>query len=677
MILISPARAESYADTYVKGVQHFDHPAEVKRGTLLFKGENNYTSAPVLHMDVQFNITGMVARAHVKQKFTNLESTWQEGVYVFPLPEDAAVDHMRMQIGERIIEGQIKEKRQAKQIYTQARKNGKKAGLVEQERPNIFTTSVANIGPKESIVVEIEYQQIIKYDLGNFSLRFPMVVAPRYIAGNTHIEGFSGSGWASNTDQVPDAARITPPVMHPDKGKINPVSININLDSGFKLGDITSPYHAIDVSRPTDTRYQIRLAQTDVPADRDFVLNWQAIPGNGPKAALFRQAKDANDYALVMVLPPDRKQSKILNREIIFVIDTSGSMAGTSIIQAKSALDIALNRLNKGDRFNIIQFNSRTLQLFHQSQTVTQSSIQQARAYIYALQAQGGTEMSPAIHAALRYQHDTAAVRQVVFLTDGSVGNENELFAIIEQQLGNSRLFTIGIGSAPNSHFMSNAARFGRGTHTYIGNTHEIRQKMIALFDKIERPVLSHIRIQWPDDISIESWPQKIPDLYQGEPLLVTVKARRLPKQIRVSGRIAGSDWQAHLSLQGGQQKPGISVLWARRKIAALIDQQRSQKEVQDLRKEIITTALDHHLVSKYTSLIAVDVTPSRNIQEPLHRKALPTNLPAGGQYDKVFGRMPATATPAPIYFLSGIFLLVIALLQKLGGIYNNRVKPS
>ena len=591
MLLTLPTHAETADEVVHSESQHFKHPAEATQGSLLFKGENDFMTAPLLHTEVHIDVSGMIARARVKQSFRNPDTEWKEAIYVFPLPADAAVDHMRLHIGERVIEGKIKEKNAARKKYEQARKAGKKASLVEQERPNIFTTSVANIGPHETITVEIEYQQIVKYDLGSFSLRFPMVVGPRYIPGTTLIEGFAGSGWGVNTDQVPDAARITPPVLHPDKGKINPVSIDINLDAGFKLAVIDSPYHSIKAEERPGTNYRITLTDGDVPADRDFVLNWKPVPGNEPRAALFREHKNDDHYAVLMVLPPERQSSSVLTREIIYVIDTSGSMGGASIREARSALDLALTRLKPGDRFNIIQFNSTTSQLFQFSQPVGYQSLRQAQNYVNQLQATGGTEMAPAIQAALHNQKNGTDIRQVIFLTDGSVGNESALFKLIEENLQDSRLFTIGIGSAPNSHFMKRAAAFGRGTYTYIGKAGEVKEKMDALFSKLDSPVLSNITLQWPGNISMESWPQKIPDLYLGEPLILSIKAKSLPKTVSLLGQISGSEWKAELSLQGGQNRPGIGVLWARRKIAALMDQQITNTEADAVRKQIIDTA--------------------------------------------------------------------------------------
>ncbi|MFB3116855.1 MAG: marine proteobacterial sortase target protein, partial [Gammaproteobacteria bacterium] len=621
-------------------------PEEVKHGSLLFKNDQGFVQAPTLDTDVHIQITGMLARVTVKQKFHNNGVDWKEGIYVFPLPENAAVDQLRMQIGERIIEGQVREKQQARKEYQQAKASGKRTSLVEQERPNIFTTSVANIGPDENIVIEITYQQVIRYTDEEFSLRFPMVVAPRYIPGKTIIAGFEGTGWSVNTSQVADASRITPPVLNteqesenepgqePEQNSINPVSLEIALDTGFLLSHIDSPTHQIDIVIPDNTRYSIKLKNEEVPANRDFELVWQAESGQSPKAALFTEDMDSDVYSLIMLLPPASEISPVLHREVIFVIDTSGSMSGPSIVQAKQALNLALTRLKPGDRFNIIQFNSYTDKLFHFPQPVSHHALRQAHQYVDNLEAQGGTEMASALRAALLKQGNNVndsnhLVRQVIFLTDGSIGNEDALFNIIQSQLGDSRLFTIGIGSAPNSHFMNRAAKFGRGSHTYIGNISEVQTKMEALFSKLESPVLTNIHIQWPENCIIESWPQNIPDLYLGEPLLISTKSDALPESLTITGDIAGSKWSATLKLNDGQKDSGIPVIWARKKIAALMDQmrqsrQRKGQEVDALRNTIVETALKHHLVSKYTSLIAVDVTPARDRETLLKSHAMP-----------------------------------------------------
>lgn len=666
-ILLNSVPAQAKQDR-VNEHQIIDDISAVGQGTLFFRQGSGYSKATQLSINVAMTVTGMINRVGVTQSFTNPTDSWQEGIYVFPLPGNAAVDRLRLRIGKRIIEGQIKEKQAAKKTYQQAKQQGKRAALTEQERPNIFTTSVANIAPHETIKVEIEYQQIVNYDNGVFSLRFPMVTGARYIPGKQQINGFAGSGWAVNTDRVADAARITPPVMQAGADRKNEVTIEIDLDAGLALDKIDSTYHEIEINRQND-RYLIKLEHESTLANRDFELTWQPHPGLAPKAALFTEKNNADTYSMIMLLPPAVEKSETISREVIYVIDTSGSMGGQSIIQARAALELALSRLKPGDRFNVIQFNSFTSSLFGRSVPVTPETLQQAISHVRSLEADGGTEMAAALRTALSHQTENNDLRQVVFLTDGSIGNEQALFEIIQNRLGRSRLFTIGIGSAPNSYFMQRAAGFGRGTYTYIGKIEEVQTRMQALFEKIENPVLKDIHIDWgptgnPPDI--EAWPQKIADLYRGEPLLITARADQLPAQIQISGRAADEQWTANLKLNGGQNRQGIAALWARNKIAALMEQKRDA-EFESIKQIIIQTALQHRLVSQFTSLVAVDVTPVRPTDKKPETNAIPVHLPDGWEYSKVFGHpFPAGATDARLVFIIGLMLMVFALLLYL-----------
>jgi Ca-activated chloride channel family protein len=386
-----------------------------------------------------------------------------------------------------------------------------------------------------------------------------------------------------------------------------------------------------------------------------------------PHAALFTEKWDNSDYALLMVMPPVSQQSidNPVPREVIYVIDTSGSMHGDSIVQAREALKLALQRLAPNDRFNVIQFNHQTDELFPQAVQASVKNIQWATKYVNGLLADGGTEMLPALQLALRQHAEKGVLRQVVFLTDGSVGNEEALFKLIHEQLGESRLFTIGIGSAPNSFFMTRAAEFGRGTFTYIGKVEEVGEKMAALFAKLETPLLTDISIQWPEGQSVEMWPSRIPDLYAGEPIVLAVKMQQSATQLDITGQVAGNEWKQQVTLKGGAQESGVHLLWARRKIAALMNEKARGRDEMQVRNDVLAVALPHKLVSQYTSLVAVDKTPSRPIQEDLKSKAMPTNLPKGWHAEKVFGKLPQTATAAELNILLGLFLLVLAGLLK------------
>lgn len=651
---------------------------EAMRGSLLLKTDipGQYIPSPLLNTDVNMQVSGMVARVRVSQKFHNESSEWAEGVYVFPLPEQAAVDRMRLRIGERVIEGQIKERKQAKKIYQQAKRAGKRTSLVEQERPNMFTTSVANIAPGEQVSVEIEYLQTLTYTDDQFRLRFPLAITPRYIPGVpvspvTESVSFSGSGWAHerrarNTKQVSDAERITPPVATSQDDLVNQVSISIDLAPGFQLAKLTSPYHSIKSQQDGEGVFHINLAEGKVAADRDFELVWKPVAHQAPVAAMFKQRYEDEDYALLMVMPPDiaNMRQQIAAREFIFVIDVSGSMNGDSIAQAKAALKLALQRLSARDRFNIIWFNHGYGSLFPDARIATSLRVTHAERFIEQLHANGGTEMLPALKRALTIRNDFKALRQVIFLTDGAVGNEEQLFQAINTHLGSNRLFTVGIGSAPNSYFMRKAAERGRGTFTYIGNTHEVLAKMEPLLLKLSKPALTDLKLVLPDNTVLATLPDPLPDLYLGEPVVLAMKADQLPDSLKLQGRFGAMPWQTQVNLSGGQQREGVATVWARRKIAALMDQRlaaHDQDRRNVLRENVIQLALKHHLVSKFTSLVAVDVTPVRN-NEPLVSHAMKTQLPKGMNHQKVFG-MAKTATPAMLNILIGLVLLVLGMI--------------
>ncbi len=673
--LMSPVEAAEGVSSPAAGTveQNPAEPGRLQRGSLLLKLASGgvVVDAPVLQTDVEMNISGMIARVLVRQQFRNPGTEWVEGTYLFPLPEHAAVDRMRLRIGERLIEGEIREKGAARKAYQAARRAGKKASLLSQERPNIFTTAVANIAPGETVQVEIEYQQTIAYSQGQFRLRFPLVVAPRYIpgtpVGSEAVTGFAGNGWATATPQVPDAARITAPVVDPSEGPLNPVSMTIRLDPGMPLSRLESVYHPITRQRDGQGVYHLALRDSAVPADRDFELVWVPETGRAPQAALFNEQWQGEDYALLMLMPPVAPDtlSQAMPREVIYVIDTSGSMHGASIVQARAALKLALQRLKPADRFNVIQFNHQTSALFSQAVPASAGNLRRARAYVDQLVADGGTEMLPALQRALDQQAERGVLRQVVFLTDGSVGNEQALFSLIHQKLGDSRLFTVGIGSAPNSFFMTRAARFGRGTFTYIGKVSEVGEKMAALFSKLETPRLTDIAIHWPEDQAVEMWPARIPDLYQGEPVLVALKMAGPNRSIILTGNAAGTPWRQQVTLRGGSARSGVHQLWARRKIADLMDGLARGVAETAVRKAVLEVALSHQLVSRYTSLVAVDKTVARPADKPVKSKAVPTNLPQGWRANKVFGSLPQTATAADFNLLLGALLLTLGWFSR------------
>ena len=639
-------------------------PADLKGGGLLLAMQAGYETATTLNTDIDITVNGLVARVKVRQVFRNTGSDWAEGVYVFPLPERAAVDHMRLEIGERIIEGEIQEKAKARKAYETAKAEGKKTSLVEQQRANLFTTAVANIAPGEVVVVEIEYLEEVRYEANMFALRFPMTLTPRYMPGEP-VADRKGSGWSADTTEVPDASLISPPVV--DSSDQHRVSLDVYVNAGVALDVIASRYHPVTVTEHGG-RYAVSLNDPDTRLDHDFELVWRPVASARPRAMSFSEIVGGEHYTLLMVVPPidGRVVPMRLPREMIFIIDTSGSMHGTSIAQAKDALSRALGRLLPGDRFNVIEFNSVTRPLFDASVDASTANITHAQRFVSKLAANGGTEMQPALELALKNPPAETHLRQVVFITDGSVGNEDALFNVIERELGGSRLFTVGIGSAPNSWFMRKSAELGRGTFTVISAMHEVGEKMDKLFTKLESPQVTDITIDWP--AGVDAYPSVVPDLYLGEPVSVRVRAESpLPpgSTIIVSGHTPEGGWTADVPVTDDYSAFGVGALWARARIAELSDTARRGGDADAIRQQIVDTALEHHIVSRHTSLVAVDKTPARPAGAPLSKEQVPNLLPHGQNANAIFG-FPATATPAAMLRLQAAVCLLLALLAFL-----------
>ncbi|AFV00932.1 marine proteobacterial sortase target protein [Simiduia agarivorans] len=653
-------------------------------------GELHFASghaATHLESEADVDITGLIARIRLTQQFRNDSDQWQEATYTFPLNETSAVNRMEMHIGEKRIVATIREKQEARKIYQAAVKAGKRAALTEQQRPNLFTQKVANLAPGETVAIKLEITQPVDYRAGRFSWRLPTTLTPRYIPGQP-LMGVSASlpesetpaeptlpdamttdyfGWARPTTQVPDADKITPPQRHSahSPGLINPITLRVRLQAGLPLSNIAASYHEIDLHKQGEYHH-ITTREPQVAMDRDFELHWTPVVGAAPKAAFFTEMVEGENYGYLMLLPGQSPHTSNLPRDVTFIIDTSGSMSGPSIEQAKSSLQLALARLQPSDRFNVIEFNSVYSQVFPASVPASSQNLARAHDFVRNLQASGGTEMKPALEAALNQPASELWLQQLVFITDGSVGNEQELLSLIHHKLGATRLFTVGIGSAPNGFFMRKAAQFGRGDFVQIGDVNEVNQKMKQLFDKLESAALTQVKIDWPQAVEVEQWPARLPDLYAHQPLLVAARLRGpfVGQTIAVSGRSQAGDWRTTLTLtpnQPGAASKGVATLWARAKIDALLDQLVTGKSREEVRNEVLPIALTHQLLSPYTSFVAVEETPVRPMDQALSKTAVANTLPAGTPTLAY----PRTATPAPLWLIAGCLSLLMAGLLR------------
>lgn len=659
--LLTDTVSANVAEANVTQVSNKPDLSKTTHGSVwLLPGDGVYIEALQLETKVDMDVSGMIVRARVKQQFRNVSSLWAEGLYVFPLPENAAVDHFRMMIDGRVIEGQIQEKMQARKTYEKAKSNGQRAGLVEQQRANIFTTKLANISPGAVMTVEIEYQQTLSYRDGHYSLRYPLVVGERYITPSKE----TASDPVYDTGVYTETSTLS--------NDINPTSISIKMDAGIPITNIVSTSHQVTISPKDENRYVVTLQVNAVPADRDFLLKWQPGLSTLPKAAVFSQQHDGYDYRLITLYPQENDLYHPVNipRDVVFILDVSGSMAGTSIEQAKSALMLALERLEPSDRFNIIWFNHEARRVFNDSQQASEDRIDYARKFIRSLNADGGTEMLSALTKAFSTQPDPEYLRQLVFLTDGNVSNERDLFTYIESHLGESRLFTVGIGSAPNSFFMKQAAKAGRGTYTFISDTREVAEKINSLLRKLETPALTDIQVSVSGD-DVEYYRNPIPDMYIGEPVTIVLRGKNLSEEISLKGNIGTENWQRTVTLDQDYNNEGVKTAWAREKIASLSESYHNADNEElktHFKNQIINISYQHHLVSQYTSLVAVDVTPV-NQGGMLYQERLKNNRQHGWAAPKKTQTMsaqlnlPQTATPSNWHLMLATVFIILGTL--------------
>tara|TARA_B110000238_G_scaffold44681_1_gene48253 strand:+ start:23 stop:2200 length:2178 start_codon:yes stop_codon:yes gene_type:complete len=589
---------------------------DVESGQLLMRSGNELSSAILLSTDIKIAVAGSSSRTIVSQRFINTGETWAEGVYVFPIGENAVVDTLKLRIGERFIEGIIKEKLEAKVIYEAAKAEGKKASLIEQQKPNLFTNKIANIGPGEVVVVQIEFQSKLLPKDGSWELRVPLVSAPRFDIGviEEKIE-FGSSGFLNKRINADYNENIDVKILD-EKELFNPVEITIDLNTGFDLNSVKSVFHKVNIDRLSNGHHKISLPGP-ISSDRDFVLRWTA-KDKDTQTSLFKETQGNQDHLLLTLNPPLTNKNKYFsNREIIFIQDISGSMAGEPFRQSKIGLVMAIKRLKPHDKFNIVLFNDRYSSYAESPVLATAKERDKAINYVRRLNTYGGTEMYPALNYALKnFRSKKSVLKQLIFLTDGAVTQESKLFSLINTELKTARLFTIGIGSAPNSFFMSRAAELGRGSHIHIGDMDEISNRMADLFSKIENPAITDLELILPKGFVAEVYPNPLPDLYVGDPLSIAIRGKNASGIAKVIGKIGNQKWVARVALDQGTDQVGIAKLWAREKISNLernrisLNPNPSQKAHID--SELLQTALNYGLVSRLSSMVAVDITPSR-----------------------------------------------------------------
>lgn len=557
-------------------------------------------------------VSGAVARARIRQVFLNEAPAEVDARYLFPLPDDAAVDKLNIRFGDRWIEGLLKEKAEARQTFERARAAGKRAGLVESLRPNIFSTDLANIAGGELVSVDLEYQMTVKPKDGVFELRLPQVITPRFMPQQHMVSG-DIKDWDTLMAELADNGAVLE-TNNPNAPHGFPAAFLVRLKAGGDIATIESPSHDLAVRRQDEDAADIALRDRYVPADKDFVLRWRLRETAEPAAMLFHEENGGEHYYMAVLAPPKVATTRAPARDVRFIVDTSGSMHGAALDQAKAALVSALDGLRLEDRFEIIQFNSDMHSLFGEAVPVSDNTLRLARGYVGNLVSDGGTNMAPALRAALPGPgvQNGEMLRQVVFLTDGAVSNETALFGMTAANIGDARLFTIGLGPAPNSWFMRKAAEAGRGVFLNIDRVEEAGEKIDALYRKLQSVQLTDLVVgvsaaSLSGGPKTEIYPRNLPDLYAGEPLYFVLRSDVEAEELTLGGMLNGRSWATSIETDRAREAPGLARLWAREKLEDLDDLRRMGADADRIRAQSIEIALAHGIAGRYTSFVAVE----------------------------------------------------------------------
>jgi len=604
-------------------------------------------ACPLKHTDVEADIVGFVGRVTVKQTFHNPLDKKIEAIYVFPLPQDAAVDDMVMTVGERRIVGQIKERSEAREIYEAAKAAGHVASLLDQERPNIFAQSVANIEPGVQVVIEISYVETLKYEDGVFEWVFPMVVGPRYIPGGGSAPAPMTTG--QDTDQVPDASKITPPVTPKGTRAGHDISLTIHIDAGMELHDLESVLHEVAIVSAAPGQATVTLKnKTEIP-NKDFVFRYRLATDEIGDAFLVHEDERGSFFTLILQPPRRVVPQQLMPRELIFVLDTSGSMAGFPIEKAKEVMAMAIDAMRPEDTFNLITFAGCTRILWDAPRPATPENIAEAQKLLASLKGGGGTEMMKAINAALvqmRPDDDAAGpIRVVCFMTDGYVGNDMAIIGAVKKNAATTRVFSFGIGNSVNRFLLDGMAHAGRGEVEYVTLESQAAAAVERFHERILAPVLTDIEIDWGDLPVADVYPMRIPDLFSAKPVMIHGRLTGDPQgTITLRGNTGAGPFEGKIEVTEPESPPdrdALAALWARAKVADLMMQDMGALQTgnfpEDLKSQITHLGLEFRLMTQFTSFVAVEEMTVTVAGEPT-KVLVPVEMPAGVSYEGVFG---------------------------------------
>jgi Ca-activated chloride channel family protein len=623
--MIKSGIMEPVSDRSSSIAQNKDRPVG---GLYVQTSDRKQQAFTLTNTDVKGKISGNISRVEVTQTFQNPYDKPLEAIYVFPLPDQAAVDDMEIKIGDRTIKGDIKKREEAKAIYERARKEGRTAGLLEQERDNIFTQSLANIKPGEQIKVTIRYTESLKFEKGDYEFVFPMVVGPRYIPG----QAIDSQG---NTTQVPDASRINSPVVNPETRSGNDITVSLQIDAGVPIRNLYSTSHRLDVQNNGEI-VQLKLATGDNIPNKDLIVRYK-VSGDRTEPTILTTTTDQGSHFAAYLIPAIAyRADQIVPKDVVFLMDTSGSQSGDPILKSRELMRRFINGLNPNDTFTIIDFSNTTRQLSSYPLQNNATNRQKAMSYIDQVDANGGTELMNGINAVTNFPAASdGRLRSVVLITDGYIGNDNEVIAAVQKNLkSGNRLYSFGVGSSVNRYLLERVAEMGRGTSKVVRQDEPTQEVAEKFFRQINNPVLTNIQVKWEGDgTAPEIYPSNAPDLFAEQPLvLFGKKGDRNNGKLKITGIAAGGERYEQtldVNFENSNSNLGIAQLWGRARIKDLMNQM-FEGEVKSLVDAVTQTALNYHLLSQYTAFVAVSEEVRVNPDGGKVTVQVPVELPQG-----------------------------------------------
>jgi Ca-activated chloride channel family protein len=597
-------------------------------GIVQVGGRGRKSVLPLAGLKIEARAAGRIAHVTVEQTFENRHAEPLEAVYIFPLAAGCAVGAFDLRVGDRTIRGLVREREAARREYAAALKAGRRSGLLEKERDDVFTVRVGNLPPGEAVRARISYSEVLPaFADGTTEIRLPLVVAPRYIPGAPLDGDGVGDGTEADSDEVPDASRITPPRLAKGFNPETDLAITVEL-AGGPVEEFACSQHAV---RLADGK--LSLARQDELLDRDFVLRWRIAGPERRSSLLVHREPDGKAYGVLTLLPPpSATAAAVAPRDVLLVLDRSGSMSGVKMASASRACAQVLATLGPEDRFAIIAFGS-TVERFRPGLTgADEDSIAAGGRYLRGVTADGGTEVLGALKEAFRTlageTGNTRRTAAVVLITDGQVGNESAVLKEVKKARGKARLFTVGIDTAVNAGVLRRAAEVGGGTATLVVPGEPLEEALRCILRELGEPLIRDLRIENAEDPA----PELLPDVFPGRAATVFFRLEEGAARIRVRGRLAAGVFEEEVWPEA-VELPAIARLWARARTQDLEDRFRGGEK--DVRDEIVALAVAHVLLTRFTAFVVVDEQEVVNPDGTTRKVVQPVHVPAGWEQEE------------------------------------------